>query len=220
MRLPRSTPRTTVPRAAVDCRVVKCVALTFDDGPGPYTDRLLGMLAAHHARATFFLIGQNIAGREATVRREVAGGHAIGDHTWTHPQLNRLSDQAIRSQLTRTLRGIRRATGDSTTLMRPPYGATDRRVGAVSRRLAMSQILWSVDTSDWRDRDAAIVAHRALSWVHRGDIVLMHDIHPTTVRAVPKILDGLAARGFTFVTVPELLGPGSLKPGAVYAGGG
>jgi peptidoglycan/xylan/chitin deacetylase (PgdA/CDA1 family) len=200
----------------VDCRVAKCVALTFDDGPGPYTTKLLGMLAARRARVTFFLIGGNIQGREGIVRQELAQGHAIGDHTWTHPDLSTLPQPAVRSQLTRTLKEITKVTGGPTRLMRPPYGATDKSVGKVARTLGMAQITWSVDTNDWRDRDSAIVAHRAITWAHRGDIILMHDIHPTTVNAVPKILRGLAKRGFTFVTVPELLAAHPLQPGTVY----
>ena len=205
---------------AVDCRKVKCVALTFDDGPGPYTRTLLDTLAAQHAKVTFFLIGGNIRGREAVVRRELADGHAIGDHTWSHPDLSRLPERAVRSQLTRTLTEISRVTGVRTRLMRPPYGATDRHVGAVARRLKLTQIVWSVDTNDWLDRNSAIVAHRAISRAHRGDIILMHDIHPTTVKAVPKILRDLRKRGFTFVTVPQLLAAHPLKPGKVYFDGG
>lgn len=207
------------PEPTVDCRVAKCVALTFDDGPGPYTNKLLRMLAVHHAHVTFFLIGGNIKGREATVREELAAGDAIGDHTWSHPQLTTMSERAIKSQLTRTLSEIHRATGVSTGLMRPPYGATDHHVARVTRELGFAQILWSVDTNDWRDRNSKIVAHRAVSWAHRNDIILMHDIHPTTVDAVPKILDGLTKRGFTFVTVPQLLAAHPLKPGKAYLDG-
>ena len=206
--------RPAIPK--VDCRVAKCVALTFDDGPGPYTTKLLGMLAARHARATFFLIGGNVPGREGVVRQELAQGHAIGNHTWSHPDLSTLPKPAVRSQLTRTLKEITKVTGRPTRLMRPPYGATDDSVGKVARTLGLAQITWSVDTDDWRDRDSAIVARRAISWTHRGDIILMHDIHPTTVNAVPKILRGLAKRGFTFVTVPELLSAHPVKPGKVY----
>jgi peptidoglycan/xylan/chitin deacetylase (PgdA/CDA1 family) len=219
-RPPARHPRPTPSRPPVDCRKVKCVALTFDDGPGPYTSRLLRMLAARHAKATFFLIGGNIRGREAVVREELAQGHAVGDHTWSHPDLSRLPEKRIRTQLTRTLTKITRTTGRPVELMRPPYGATDRHVGKVARSLGLAQIVWDVDTDDWRDRNSEIVAHRAISRAHRGDIILMHDIHPTTVRAVPKILRGLAKRGFTFVTVPELLAAHPLKPGRVYFDGG
>jgi peptidoglycan/xylan/chitin deacetylase (PgdA/CDA1 family) len=208
--------RKAVVRPTVDCRVTKCVALTFDDGPGPYTTRLLGMLAARRVRVTFFLIGGNIVGREAIVRQELAQGHAIGDHTWSHPDLSTLPRQVVRSQLARTLREITKATGGPTRLMRPPYGATDRSVGKVAGTLGMAQITWSVDTNDWRDRNSAIVAHRAIAWARRGDIILMHDIHPTTVSAVPQILRGLSKRGFTFVTVPELLAAHPIAPGKLY----
>jgi peptidoglycan-N-acetylglucosamine deacetylase len=203
-----------------DCRKVKCVALTFDDGPGPYTTRLLRMLRARHAKVTFFLIGGNIRGREDVVRAELADGHAIGDHTWSHPDLTKLPEKRIRDQLTRTLTAIARVTGRPTTLMRPPYGATGPGVARVTRRMHLVQVVWSVDTDDWRDRNAAIVAHRAVTRARRGDIILMHDIHPTTVQAVPDILRGLAKRGFTFVTVPELLARRHLKPGKVYLHGG
>jgi peptidoglycan/xylan/chitin deacetylase (PgdA/CDA1 family) len=211
-------PRPVIP--PVDCRKVKCVALTFDDGPGPYTAKLLRMLAARHAKVTFFLIGGNIKGREALVRREIAQGNVIGDHTWSHPDLSRMSKPQIRRQLTRTLNEITRVTGGPVRLMRPPYGATDKQVGKVARSLGLAQIIWDVDTDDWRDRNSAIVAHRAISRAHRGDIILMHDIHPTTVNAVPKILRGLAKRGFTFATVPELLAAHPIKPGKVYYDGG
>jgi peptidoglycan-N-acetylglucosamine deacetylase len=208
------------PRPTVNCKVAKCVALTFDDGPGPYTAKLLRMLAARHARVTFFLIGGNIKGREALVRRELAQGNVIGDHTWTHPDLSRLSKQQIRRQLTRTRDEMTRVTGGPVRLMRPPYGATDKSVAKVTRGLGLAQIVWSVDTDDWLDRNSAIVAHRAISRARRGDIILMHDIHPTTVNAVPKILRGLAKRGFTFATVPEVLAAHPLKPGKVYFHGG
>jgi peptidoglycan/xylan/chitin deacetylase (PgdA/CDA1 family) len=214
----RFGPRAARPPAppGVDCRRVKCVALTFDDGPGPYTVRLLGMLAARHARASFFLIGGNIKGREAVVRQEFAAGHAVGDHTWTHPDLTKLGSTAVRSQLLRTLNEIRRATGAPVRMMRPPYGSTDRHVAKAARGLGLAQVLWSVDTDDWLDRNSKVVAFRAVHWAHRGDIILMHDIHPTTVAAVPVILRGLAKRGFTLVTVPELLAAHPMKPGAVY----
>lgn len=213
---PERTPQPAQP-PATDCRRLKCVALTFDDGPGPYTTRLLGMLASHrHARVTFFLIGENIPGREGIVRQEIAQGHVVGDHTWDHPDLTTLSDRRIRAEIARALAEIVRVTGQPVTLMRPPYGATDKRVGKVAKALRLAQIIWDVDTDDWRDRNSAIVAHRVISQARRGDIVLMHDIHPTTVNAVPTILRGLAKRGFTLATVPELLAAHPPKPGRVY----
>jgi peptidoglycan/xylan/chitin deacetylase (PgdA/CDA1 family) len=93
-------------------------------------------------------------------------------------------------------------------------------VGKVAKALGLAQIIWDVDTDDWRDRNSRLVAHRAITRARRGDIILMHDIHPTTVNAVPAILNGLARRGFTFVTVPDLLAAHPLRPGKVYYHGG
>ncbi|MFI7125111.1 polysaccharide deacetylase family protein [Nonomuraea sp. NPDC050153] len=191
------------PRPRVDCRHVKCVALTFDDGPGPYTDTLLAYLAAYRARATFFVVGGNVVTYPRVLRRTVAAGHEIGNHTWSHPDLRRLSPAGVRSQLVRTDRVIQAATGVVPRLVRPPYGAFNR---TVRRQTARPLVLWSVDTLDWRYRNSATVARRALRWVRPGSVILFHDIHPTTVRAIPRVLRNLAKRGYRFVTVSELFG--------------
>jgi peptidoglycan/xylan/chitin deacetylase (PgdA/CDA1 family) len=193
------------PPRAVDCRRARCVALTFDDGPGPETGHVLDLLARHHAQATFFLIGQQITATTApVVRRMAAEGQEIGNHTWDHPPLSELTKAGIRNELTRTEKLIQRVSGIRTKIMRPPYGATGPRVEAETRREGLAQILWSVDTMDWRDRNADVVLRRAAA-AKRGEIVLMHDIHPTTVQAVPRLLDRLDRKGFTYVTVSELL---------------
>ncbi|MET8338859.1 polysaccharide deacetylase family protein [Streptosporangium canum] len=201
----------------INCRRVKCVALTYDDGPGEYTGQLLDILARHHARATFFVIGQMVAADGPyTLRRMVSEGHEIGNHTWSHAQLTALSEAGIRGELGRTQGIVHHVTGRWMTLMRPPYGATGERVAAVARRKGLAQILWDVDTMDWRDRDSLVVAQRATT-VTPGSVVLMHDIHSTTVEAAAQVLDLLALRGYTFVTLSELYG-GPLVPGRVYAG--
>jgi peptidoglycan/xylan/chitin deacetylase (PgdA/CDA1 family) len=197
-----------------DCDVKRCVALTYDDGPGLPTPRLLDILARHHAPATFFLVGEMVKWRPATARRTARAGHEIGVHTWDHSDLTRLSARQIESQLTRTYDIIRRVTGVRATLMRPPYGSTNRLVSRIAGRLGLAQILWDVDTADWRDRNAALVASRAINRAHRNSIILMHDIRPTTVDAAARIIRGLRHRGFTLVTVTELLG--RTKPGVRY----
>ncbi|MFI7228072.1 polysaccharide deacetylase family protein [Nonomuraea angiospora] len=191
------------PRPRVDCRHVKCVALTFDDGPGPYTDTLLAYLAAYHARATFFVVGGNVVTYPRVLRRTVAAGHEIGNHTWSHPDLTRLSPARVRSQLGRTDQAIRAVTGVVPRLVRPPYGALN---ATVRRQTGRPMVLWSVDTLDWRYRSSATVARRALRAVRPGSVILFHDIHPTTVRAIPRVLRKLAGRGYRFVTVSELFG--------------
>ncbi|MFI6182572.1 polysaccharide deacetylase family protein [Nonomuraea sp. NPDC051191] len=199
------------PAEKVDCRKVKCVALTFDDGPGPYTGTLLRHLAKYQARATFFVVGRNVAAYPDVVRRTVGAGHELGNHTWSHPDLTRLTPAAIRSQLARTDRAVESATGVVPGLVRPPYGAMDRDVRRQARR---PLVLWSVDTLDWAHRDSARVARVALKRVRPGSVILFHDIHPTTVKALPRVLKGLSARGYRFVTVGELFG--GRPPKVVY----
>ncbi|MFF0308040.1 polysaccharide deacetylase family protein [Streptosporangium sp. NPDC004379] len=204
------------PKRKIDCGRVKCVALTYDDGPGHHTAKLLDILARYHARATFFLVGKMVlANADGALRRMVRDGHELGNHTWSHPQLTAMSEGAVRAELTRTQKVIERRTGVRATLMRPPYGATDKRVAAVARHMGLAQVLWSVDTLDWRDRVTPVVARRATA-IKPGSIVLMHDIHRTTVEAAPRILKELTRRGFAFVTVSELYGR-PLRPGVGYS---
>lgn len=212
-------PATPEPRprrlhSPVDCSVVKCVALTFDDGPGPYTGRLLDELRAADVRATFFLLGQNVAGHRRLVRRMVREKHEVGNHSWSHPDLTTLPSGEVRAQVLRTQRAVEEAAGVAPVLFRPPYGAIDARV---ARTVGMPMILWSVDSLDWLHRD---VRRNIVVGVRRprsGGIVLFHDIHRPSVAAVPTILEGLKRRGFTFVTVSELFEGRRLAPGRRYA---
>ncbi|WP_242614188.1 polysaccharide deacetylase family protein [Actinomadura roseirufa] len=203
------------PPKPVDCDHVKCVALTFDDGPGPYTGRLLDTLKAHDAHATFFMLGENVHPFSGLVRRMVVEGHEVANHSWSHPQLTALSPAAVRSQVKRTQDAIATASGGvRPTLMRPPYGATNKQVG---HAVAMPLIMWSVDTLDWRYRNAARNARVGVNEPKRGGIVLFHDIHKPSVDSIPKVLEGLKRRGFTFVTVSELFRGKPLKPGQSYS---
>ncbi|NYD50577.1 peptidoglycan/xylan/chitin deacetylase (PgdA/CDA1 family) [Actinomadura luteofluorescens] len=198
-----------------DCARAKCLALTFDDGPAESTAELLDILAARKVRATFFIVGENAARHPELVRRELEAGHEIADHSYTHADLGRASKKKIMAELTRTQDAIRRASGVTPVLLRPPYGSTSERLTKITRELGMAQVLWTVDPLDWEHRDTAYVEKRVLKAARPGYIVLMHDIHPTSVRAVPKIIDRLAAEGYVFVTVPELFG-GRLTPGKEY----
>ncbi|GAA3141462.1 hypothetical protein GCM10020001_075330 [Nonomuraea salmonea] len=198
----------------VDCRRAKCVALTFDDGPGAYTDALLRHLAAYRAKATFFVVGQNVAANPGIVRRTYAAGHEIGSHTWSHPDLTKLPAAGVRAQLARTDRVVKAAIGVVPRLVRPPYGAVN---AAVSRLTGRPMVLWSVDTLDWRHRDSAKVARKAVRSVRPGSVILFHDIHPSTVRAMPRILKALSKRGYRFVTVTRLFN--GHPPRTVYSAG-
>ena len=201
----------------VDCSVARCVALTFDDGPGPQTPALLRMLKDAGARATFFVLGDVVTARPGALRQIAAAGHEIGNHTWSHPQLPLLSDDKVRSQLTRAADEIQTVTGTRPDLMRPPYGALNARVRGILGQRDWPMVLWSVDPLDWKDRNSDTVYRRVIAGTRPGSIVLMHDIHPTTVAAVPRILAELKRRGYTFVTVSELYGR-PLSPGVTYSG--
>lgn len=199
--------------ADVDCHQVKCVALTFDDGPGPQTARLLSSLARYGARATFFVVGQNAVTHPDLVRAERFAGHDVGNHSWSHPDLTRLSPTAVARQLTRTDDAIRRATGETATLVRPPYGAVDT---VVRRQAGRPVILWDVDPQDWKLRDVAEVVSAVVDAVKPGDIVLLHDIRPSMVAAVPAILRSLRERGYHCVTVSRLMAGTPLLAGRSY----
>ncbi|TMQ91696.1 polysaccharide deacetylase family protein [Actinomadura soli] len=198
-----------------DCTRAKCVALTFDDGPAASTGELLDILAARRVKATFFLIGKNVAEYPELVRREHEAGHEIADHSYSHANLGRASKKKIVSELTRTQDAIRQASGVTPTMLRPPYGSTSRRLSEITREMGLAQVLWTVDPQDWDSRDTEDVERRVLAAAKPGYIVLMHDIHRTTVKAVPKIIDRLAAEGYVFVTVSELFGR-RLTPGKEY----
>ncbi len=197
---------------AVNCYEVPCVALTFDDGPSVYTEGLLDILSEHGVQATFFILGKSARIQSETVSRMFAEGHQIGNHTWDHPNLTQLPDELILQQVRQTDDIVTQIIGQPTRHLRPPYGAYNDRVLAVS---GLPIIFWSVDPLDWRDRDAEIVAARIIE-SPAGAIILTHDIHKTTVAAVPVIIEALRNRGIQFVTVTELFGPEQLVAGNVY----
>ncbi|WP_055586574.1 polysaccharide deacetylase family protein [Peterkaempfera griseoplana] len=200
----------------VDCRTAKCIALTFDGNPGEPTDRLLDILDQYKAPSTFFLEGRRIHEYPDVVRRISAAGHEIGNHTWTHPRLTEVSDGQVRDELNRTGRAISDITGRKPTLMRPPEGRTDDRVSEISQELGLAQVLWTVTAKDYETSDPALIARRVLDGADRDGIILLHPLHLGTVPAMPTILEALAARGYTFVTVSELLYPGAPEPGKIY----
>ncbi|MEU4066390.1 polysaccharide deacetylase family protein [Streptomyces wedmorensis] len=213
---PSPTPSRIEPHT-VDCRKARCVALTFDAGPGPYTARLLDILKAKRVNATFFLIGKSgIARFPDLVRRETVEGHEVANHTWSHPRLTEVSEAEIRRQLTLVQGQIKQLTGRSPTLMRPPRGSTDQRVAEVSRSLGLAQILWTVTAKDYRDHDPELITRRVLAGAAPRGIILLHDVYPGTVPAVPAIIDGLRRRGLTPVTVSQLFAPDTPQPGRAY----
>lgn len=179
-----------------------CVALTFDDGPDPnLTPRLLAILSAEGVKATFFVLGVKTATWPDVVRAAAEAGNEIGNHSWDHPPLPSLADDAVRRQIANTDAAIRKATGSVPRVLRPPYGSISPRVRALDSR---PWVLWYIDTRDWRTHSAANTV-QAASAAPTGSIVLMHDTQPSTVSAAQDLIRGLKARGFQFVTVSEML---------------
>ncbi|WP_329399874.1 polysaccharide deacetylase family protein [Streptomyces melanogenes] len=197
------------------CRAAKCIALTFDDGPGPYTAQLLDILGREGVRATFFLVGDKpVHTYPDLVRRIAAQGHAIGNHTWTHPVLTGLPEAEILRQLTLTQSVLQQLTGVRPTLMRPPKGLTDARVTGAAKALGLAQILWNVTATDYHNTTTELVRKLVLERARPGGVVLLHDVLKWTVPAVPGIIAGLRAAGYTLVTVPQLYE--NMQPGEQY----
>jgi peptidoglycan-N-acetylglucosamine deacetylase len=182
-------------------------AMTFDDGPHPaHTPRLLNMLRDWGIKATFYLIGQNAARYPGIVRRIVAEGHEVANHSWSHPALGPMPQDAVRDQLRRTHQAILSACGVAPLNFRPPYGSiTSTQIDWIAREFGYPTILWSVDPNDWKDRNSSIVSGRILRGARAGSIILAHDIHPTTVSAMPSTLPALTRRGLKFLTVSQLI---------------
>ena len=195
----------TEPRnsGGVDC--ANCVAITYDDGPGAETNRLLDKLKAKNAHASFMVLAPSAEQHTELLKRMKAEGHTIGNHTKSHRQLNTLSYEQVSQEIDAGNAAIKKATGQSTRWVRPPYGATNATVDQVTHDKGVSQALWDVDTVDWKDRNSEHVCSSAVQGARAGSIVLMHDIHPTTVDAADCVIDGLRAKGLEPVSLDRLL---------------
>jgi len=178
------------------------IALTFDDGPHPeYTDRIVDTLAAHGAKGTFFVLGSRIRGHLPQLRHIAESGSMIANHTWDHLDLTTLAPERLEKQIGSVYGSIRSLCGTDPWLMRPPYGFANEQV---RQGCAYPIICWSIDTLDWAWLDGRRVADHVLAHASDGDIILMHDIYPSTAEAVEQLVPALQARGFELVTVPEL----------------
>jgi peptidoglycan/xylan/chitin deacetylase (PgdA/CDA1 family) len=188
-------------------RDVKAVALTFDDGPGRVTERVLEVLARHEAAATFNVLGERLAGRERLLRRTAEEGHEIGNHAFGHDRLAGRPVEAYR-QLRRTTAAIRDAVGVVPRVFRPPYGSVSRGVVLAARLAGLVTVRWDVDPHDYDTPGAETIERRLVRRVKPGSVVLLHDdrraLEQTAV-ALDGALDQLLARGYRFVTVTELL---------------
>jgi len=186
----------------------KEVALSFDDGPYPLTPSFVRMLKANRAVATFFMIGEQLTSRyRSMLLQELRNGDALGDHTYTHPNL--VAAGGVKSQLRRTIGAIRSLSGYTPCVFRPPYGDYDGAVLRSAASLGLATIMWEVDPGDYTLPGVSAIERHVLAQVRPGAIVLSHDgggPRGQTLAAYPGIIRALRARGYRFVTVPELLG--------------
>ncbi len=192
------------------------VALTFDDGPGPYTPGVLSALERLHAHATFFVIGKMLRYFGPATARAIKDGDVIGDHTETHPEMARLSAHEQYEQLFEQIARIELLGGPRPVLFRPPYGSFNATTLRELHRLHLLMTLWSVDTGDYLQPGVSVIVQRALAGAHPGAIILMHDAGGTrteTIEALPAVIEGLRTRGFHLVTVPQLLRDDPPPPG-------
>lgn len=181
----------------------KVVALTFDDGPhAKVTPELLKTLKKYDARATFFMLGQNVEFNQQIVKDVYEAGHEIANHSWNHPQLTRLSQAEVKKQIDDTQKAIEKITGEKPKHLRPPYGAFNQNVKDAAK--GMNIELWTVDTMDWQTRNKDSVVREILKHTTDGSVVLMHDIYMTSAQATDEAMKTLKAQGYQFITVSEL----------------
>jgi peptidoglycan/xylan/chitin deacetylase (PgdA/CDA1 family) len=195
------------------------VALTFDDGPSDYTNIILDVLELHGGRVTFFVVGSRVERWRNIVIRAAEGGHEIVGHAWTHVELPSLNNRALAESLRATSEVIERVTGNSCGfIFRAPYGLVNQRVINVAKEMGYSIVNWSLDTWDWRLRDANQVHNAVMRGVRENSIILLHDIFHSTAVAMRRTIPALIAAGYELVTVSELLYHlhGELQPGVIY----
>ncbi|GIN89450.1 peptidoglycan-N-acetylmuramic acid deacetylase PdaC [Siminovitchia terrae] len=184
----------------------KYIALTFDDGPYPkVTPRVLEVLLQYEAKATFFMLGKQVEYYPTIAEQVAKAGHEIASHSYSHTDLTKLSNEAIKQEFNETSNKIETATGMKPTLFRPPYGAYNDEVINYANNNGDSIILWSVDSLDWKSLNASAVINTVTRDVTNGSIVLLHDIHESTADALPELLASLRNQGYQFITVSELI---------------
>ena len=193
----------------------KIVALTFDDGPGPYTERLLDAMKARGVRATFYVLGTRVDSYPKLIRRMAAEGHAIGNHSNAHNMLNRMDLVGVRQEMGKCAEKIEKLLGYRPSTMRCPGGNSSTVVKQYAEEAGIPIINWSVDTRDWESRNKEAILKVSKANIKDGSIVLLHDIHEVSVDASIELMDWLIEEGYTFVTVPELL---YARRGGIVAG--
>lgn len=213
------SPNPTDPKQQTE---VKLVSLTFDDGPdGKYTSQILDILKEYNVKATFFVVGPQVEKYPDIAKRIVDEGHSIGNHTWSHSNLTKLSDKARIKEIARAQQAILDATGVTSQLMRAPYGATSASVLKTIHNDNMKHVFWTVDTKDWAGTSVKEMYTNVMSNTHQGGIILMHSFggrkHAIehTVELLPSIIKDLRKKGFEFATVDELIASGQYQASVI-----
>lgn len=177
------------------------VALTFDDGPSIYTKDILKTLKKYHARATFFIVGERVSSYASTIKKASKLGCEIGSHSYSHANLGTASTSTIKKELNNTEEKVKDVLGFYTPLMRPPYGSIGDKL---RKQVGKPMILWSIDTLDWKTRNASSTESKIMSTIKDGDIVLMHDLYSQSRDAANKVIPKLIKKGYQLVTVSEM----------------
>lgn len=177
------------------------IALTFDDGPSKYTNDIIELLKRHDARATFFVIGNKVKLYQKTIQKMTSYGNEIGNHSYNHKWLTKVTDDELVNQINKTQNIIQEITGKSPTLFRPTYGSINQHL---RDKMKLEIVMWTVDTSDWKTTNSKLIAKRALNSIKEDDIILMHDTHKQTYEALKIMIPKLKEKGYQFVTVSEL----------------
>jgi peptidoglycan/xylan/chitin deacetylase (PgdA/CDA1 family) len=199
----------------VDCSQFKCVALTFDDGPTPFTDRLVQILQDSDSKATFFMVGNKVAAHPDWAKRVADAGMEIGNHTWEHANMTAVPTEDLPTQLAKASEAIRSATGQTPTIFRTAGGVIDDAVLAAANQQGLADINWDVIPFDWiNDANTAATRYMLMTQIRPGSVVLLHDTYSSTVDLVYQFLPVLKANGYHLVTVTHLLG--ARMPGTSY----
>jgi len=199
----------------VDCSKVKCIALTFDDGPSPFTDRLLQILNQNDARSTFFLIGNKVAANPAGAKRIADAGMEIGNHTWEHPNMTTIPPEDIPAQFSKASDAIEAATGQRPKLVRTAGGLINDAVLAEAKKQGLADINWDVIPFDWaNDANTGATRYMLMTQIKPNSVVLFHDTYSSTVDLVYQFIPVLKANGYHLVTVSQMVGP--REPGTSY----
>ncbi|UBU10790.1 polysaccharide deacetylase family protein [Nonomuraea gerenzanensis] len=200
----------------VDCEQVKCIALTFDDGPSKYAGTLLDTLKKYDAKATFFLEGQYVKSRPQYVKRMVAEGHELGNHSYSHPDFTKSDAATIKSEIQKTQDAVKKAAGVEPKLLRPPYGMADLQVSDIAAEFGMPMILWTAGSQDWSSKNVDAIQKQTLAVAKPNSIILMHDWVKQTVDGMPSLIKTLQNKGYHLVTVSDVIKGENLEPGDIF----